>query len=105
MNHQPHWKTFLSSTVLYFMVSEAQRHSPDQEFTYRDIKKALGNSKGTALGPTLDRLPLCINIYFYVIPNTFVKALNELAFVSGLSTYVASGQKSGLHSKTREDAK
>ncbi len=41
-------------------VSEAQRDSLDQEFMYQDIqeftyqgiKKALGNSKGTAPGPT-----------------------------------------------------
>ena len=56
-------------------VSEAQRDSLDQEFTYQDVKKALGNSKGTAPGPTGQTASLY---------NTFVKALNELAFVPGL---------------------
>jgi hypothetical protein len=65
-------------------VSEAQWDSLDQEFTYQDIKKALGNSKGTAPGPTGQTAYL----YKYIIsmiPNTFVKALNELAFVPGLN--------------------
>jgi hypothetical protein len=64
-------------------VSEAQRDSLDQEFTYQDVKKALGNSKGTAPGPTGQTASLYKYI-FSMIPNTFVKALNELAFVPGL---------------------
>ncbi len=44
-------------------VSEAQRDSLDQEFTYQDIRKALGNSKGTPQDQQ-DRLPLCINTFF-----------------------------------------
>jgi hypothetical protein len=64
-------------------VSEVQRDSLDQEFTYQDIKKALCNSKGTALGPTV----LTASLYKYIfsiVSHTFVKALNELAFVLGL---------------------
>ena len=64
-------------------VSEAQRDSLDQEFTFQDVKKALSNSKGTAPGPTGQTASLYKYI-FSMIPNTFVKALNELAFVPGL---------------------
>jgi hypothetical protein len=66
-------------------VSEVQRDSLDQEFMYQDIKKALGNSKGTAPGPTGQTASLYKYI-FSMIPNTFVRALNELAFVPGLIT-------------------
>ncbi len=33
-------------------VSEVQKNSLDQKFTHQDAKKASGNSKGTAQGPT-----------------------------------------------------
>jgi hypothetical protein len=64
-------------------VSEVQRDSLDQEFMYKDIKKALCNSKGTALGPTVQTASLYKYI-FSIVSHTFVKALNELAFVLGL---------------------
>jgi hypothetical protein len=77
-------------------VFEVQKDSLDQEFRYKDVKKALSNSNGTAPGPAGQTASL----YKYILSmifNTFVRALNELAFVTGL---INSPAFMWLHSRT-----
>jgi hypothetical protein len=65
------------------VLAEQDYDHMDQEFTKEEIKKAISSAL-VARAPGLSERSIAIYKYIFTGPNIFARALNELAFGSGL---------------------